>query len=168
MITSRDFGQRVVVYEEGLDSISDAGSLARMVSQVKLARAYGIFNILVLHKLGDLDMAGDVGSKTRAQALSLLGDSDIRVVYHQNADQHAITRETLGLTARETEKIGKFGVGVGLWKLGEHTRVVRVVMTKPEQPVFNTDAGMNVSAVPAAAGAPPTRAEGPGEGVERP
>lgn len=151
MITSRDFGQRVVVYEEGLDSISDAGSLSRMVSQVKLARAYGIFNILVLHKLGDLDMAGDVGSKTRAQALSLLGDSDIRVVYHQNADQHAITRETLGLTARETEKIGKFGVGVGLWKLGEHTRVVRVVMTKPEQPVFNTDAGMNVSAVPAAA-----------------
>lgn len=152
MITSRDFGQRAVVYEEGLDAISDAGSLSRMVTQVKLARAYGIFNILVLHKLGDLDMAGDVGSKTRAQALSLLGDSDIRVIYHQNPDQHRLTQDTLGLTSREIEKVGKFGEGVGLWKLGEHTRVVRNTVTKPEKPVFDTNAGMNVT-VTAEAGA---------------
>ncbi|MCP3425827.1 DUF87 domain-containing protein [Rothia sp. AR01] len=143
-VTSRDFGQRVMVYEEGLDSLNDPGSLQRMVAQWKLARAYGIFNILVLHKLSDLDMAGDVGSKTRAQALSLLGDSDIRVIYHQNSDQKNQTKSTLGLTSREWEKIEGFTEGRGLWKFGGLGFVVRNIRTAPEIPIFDTDKQMNI------------------------
>src|SRR5699024_8713796 len=62
MITHNDGGQRVVVYEEGWDSLASYADLSRMVEQWKLARDYGIFNILILHKLKDLDMAGDQGS----------------------------------------------------------------------------------------------------------
>lgn len=145
VVTSRDFGQRVMVYEEGLDALSDPGSLQRMVAQWKLARAYGIFNVLVLHKLKDLNMAGDEGTKTREQALSLLGDSDIRVVYHQNTDQMVETREALGLTVRECEKVGGFREGYGLWKLGDASFVVQNIMTGPERPIFNTDKQMDVA-----------------------
>lgn len=138
-VTSRDYGQRIIVYEEGAEALGDPGSLSRMVTQWKLAREYGICNVLVLHKLGDLNMAGDVGSKTHAEALSLLGDSDIRVIYHQSSDQMKPTREALNLTARECEKIEGFGVGFGLWQFGGRSFVVRNVMTKPEKPVFETD-----------------------------
>lgn len=144
-VTSRDYGQRILVYEEGAEALGDPGSLSRMVTQWKLARDYGICNVLVLHKLGDLNMAGDVGSKTHAEALSLLGDSDIRVVYHQNPDQMKATREALDLTDRECEKVQEFGTGFGLWKLGGRSFVVRNVMTNPEKSIFDTDAALKTA-----------------------
>lgn len=144
-ITSGDFGRRLVVYEEGSEVLNDPGSLRRMVSQWKLARAYGIFNILVLHKLGDLDLAGDVGSKSRADAYSLLGDSAVRIVYHQESDQEDLARKTLGLTEREWEKVSNFKTGQGLWKLAKDTFVVRNTMTAPEVSVFNTDEKMKAT-----------------------
>lgn len=145
-ITSGDFGKRLVIYEEGSEVLNDPGSLRRMVSQWKLARAYGIFNILVLHKLGDLDLAGDAGSKTRADAYSLLGDSAVRIVYHQESDQKALAKETLGLTEREWQRVTNFKTGQGLWKLSNDSFVVRNTMTAPEVPIFNTDQKIKTAA----------------------
>lgn len=144
-ITSNDFGKRLVIYEEGLEVLDDIGSLNRMIVQYKLARHYGIFNILVLHKLTDLNLAGDEGSKARAAAFSLLGDSPIRVIYRQEAEEEQLVREKLGLTAREWEKVSGFASGRGLWKLGDHSFEVQNTMTAPEKPVFDTNKSMGVA-----------------------
>lgn len=143
-VTTDEYGQRVVVYEEGLEALNDQGSLERMATQVKLARAYGLFSILVLHKLKDLDMAGDEGSKDRATAYSLLGDSAIQVIYRQNASEKAATMEHLGITEKQWETISTLKQGQGLWLLEGRPFKVHNKMHSAEVPVFYTNEAMEV------------------------
>ncbi|MFW0168764.1 helicase HerA domain-containing protein [Rothia sp. P4278] len=144
-VTTDEYGQRIVVYEEGMEALNDAGSLQRMITQVKLARAYGLFNVLVLHKLSDLDMAGDEGSASRASAYSLLGDSSVQVVYHQNKSERERTIEKLGLSERQWDIVSKLKQGQGLWLLEGKPFKVQNRMSKPEEPVFNTNAAMEIA-----------------------
>lgn len=144
-ITSNDFGKRLVIYEEGLEMLEDIGSINRMVRQYKLARHYGIFNILILHKITDLDVAGDVGSQARAAALSLLGDSEIRIFYRQEDEQQELLKTQFGITHQEWKKISSFPTGVGLWKLGKHSFEVENTLTQSEIPIFDTNKSMAVS-----------------------
>lgn len=144
-VTTDEYGQRVVVYEEGMEALNDAGSLQRMMTQVKLARAYGLFNVLVLHKLSDLDMAGDEGSASRASAYSLLGDSAVQVVYHQNKSEKRRTIEKLGLSEKQWEIVSTLRQGQGLWLLEGKPFKVQNRMSKPEEPVFNTNEAMEIA-----------------------
>lgn len=144
-VTTDEYGQRIVVYEEGMEALNDAGSLQRMMTQVKLARAYGLFNVLVLHKLADLDMAGDEGSASRATAYSLLGDSSVQVVYHQGKSEKERTIEKLGLSERQWDIVSGLRQGQGLWLLEGKPFKVHNKMSKPEEPVFNTNEAMEVA-----------------------
>lgn len=142
-VTNRDSGQRILVYEEGWDSMSDPYSLARMVEQWKLARDYGIANLLILHKIADTDMAGDAGSATHAMARSLLTDAEIRIAYRQKPDALPATQEALGLTDSETARIRRLPKGQGLWKIADkYSYVVNNVITEAEKPIFDTDSRM--------------------------
>lgn len=143
VFTNRDSGQRVAVYEEGWENLDDVASLERMVAQWKLARDYGLFNILVLHKLSDLNRAGDEGSRARELAVSLLADTDIRVVHRQKSDQLKATADLLRLTGSEREEIARAPKGVALWKVGElEGRMVKTIRTKLEGELFDTDHAM--------------------------
>jgi hypothetical protein len=142
MITNDNAGRRLCVYEEGWDSISDEASLNRMVEAWKLARDFGIFNILIVHKLGDLDIAGDAGSSMAAKARSLLGDTEIKVVYRQEAANLAVTQRELGLTDAELDIVAHSEKGTGLWKVGQRVVSVRNLRTKAEVKPFDTDARM--------------------------
>lgn len=143
-VTSPDAGQRILVYEEGWDSMSDPYSLARMVEQWKLAREYGIANLLIMHKVADSDMAGDAGSQTQAMAKSLLTDAEIRIVYRQKPDALKATQEAFGLSDAETDKVRRLPKGHGLWKIADkYSYIVNNIMTEAEIPVFNTDARMH-------------------------
>lgn len=143
VFTNRDSGQRIAVYEEGWENLDDEASLERMVAQWKLARDYGLFNILILHKLSDLNRSGDEGSRARELAVSLLADTDIRVVHRQKSDQLKATADLLRLTGSEREEISRAPKGVALWKVGElEGRMVRTVRTKLEGELFDTDQAM--------------------------
>ena len=50
--------------------------LRRMDAQWRLARHYGIANVLIFHKLSDLDTVGDSGSAMRSLAASLLANAE--------------------------------------------------------------------------------------------
>ena len=67
-------GQRWVIYDEAWRLMRQPALLARMQSQWKLSRGLGIANLLVVHRLSDLDAVGDAGSEARALAQGLLGD----------------------------------------------------------------------------------------------
>lgn len=143
VFTNKDSGQRVAVYEEGWENLDDVASLERMVAQWKLARDYGLFNILILHKLSDLNRAGDEGSRARELAVSLLADTDIRVVHRQKSDQLRATAELLRLTASERDEISRAPKGTALWKVGElEGRMVKTVRTNLEGQLFDTDHAM--------------------------
>lgn len=145
MITNPDNGQRICVYEEGWDNISSDADLQRMVDAWKLARHFGIFNILVLHKLTDLDMSGDSGSAMYAKAKSLLGDAPYKVVYQQPSVEDPMLREGLGLSDREIRTIHSLPMGTGLWMVGESDRYkVRNRLTREEMPVFDTNVRMDM------------------------
>lgn len=142
MVTNADSGQRLCVYEEGWDSISDAASLTRMVEAWKLARDYGIFNILIVHKLGDLDIAGDAGTAMAAMARSLLGDTEVKVIYRQESANLATTKKELGLTDAELKEVSRNRQGTGLWKVGRRAINVHNLRTTAEVKPFDTDSKM--------------------------
>ena len=72
-------GQRLVVYDEAWRLLAQPVLLARMQAQWKLSRAWGLANLMVLHRLSDLDAVGDIGSEARGLAQGLLGDTATRI-----------------------------------------------------------------------------------------
>ncbi|SUW70174.1 Type IV secretory pathway, VirB4 components [Brevibacterium iodinum] len=145
MVTNPDGGQRLVVYEEGWDAVTSRADLQRMVENWKLARDYGIFNILILHKVSDLNMAGDQGSQMAAMAKSLLADADIKVIYRQDAAALRSTTEELELNDKERSMLKSLEKGTGLWRLGQKTFHVRNDLTEEEVPLFDTDQRLRAS-----------------------
>ncbi|RAE50216.1 ATP-binding protein, partial [Burkholderia multivorans] len=76
-----------VIYDEAWRLMSHPALLKRMDAHWRLARHYGIANMLIFHKLSDLDNVGDVGSAMRSLANSLLANAETRIVYRQESDQ---------------------------------------------------------------------------------
>ena len=65
----------------------------------RLARAYGISNVLIYYKLSDMENVGDEGSAMRALANSLLANAETRTILRQESDQFGTTAKSLGLTS---------------------------------------------------------------------
>ena len=86
-IADPDGGHRWIIYDEAWRILADPALLARMQAQWKLSRAWGIANLMVIHRLSDLEAAGAAGSKGRALAEGLLADCSTRVIYRQESDQ---------------------------------------------------------------------------------
>ena len=139
MVSNSDSGKRIVVYEEGWDSVTNRADLERMVENWKLARDYGIFNVLLMHKVTDLDMAGDAGSQMAAMANSLLADADVKVIYRQDAAALKATTNQLELNERERTKLRSYQKGEGLWRVGQASFEVYNKLTSEEEPLLDTD-----------------------------
>ncbi|MCU1492162.1 MAG: ATP-binding protein [Acidimicrobiaceae bacterium] len=137
-----DAGQRWVVYDEAWRIMREPSLIRRMQSQWKLSRAYGIANLMIMHRLSDLDAIGDASSQSRALAAGLLADCSTRVIYRQESDQLAATGASLGLTRTERELLPDLGVGEGLWRIGKRGFVVQHQLTPAELELFDTTARM--------------------------
>lgn len=137
-------GRRILVYDEGWRMLRDELMLLRMSEQWKLARQYGLCNLLIMHRITDLDMVGDQGSAARALAQGLLSDAEIRVVYRQEADVLEATKEALGLTEREIDEVSSLPRGMGLWKIGKRPFLVSNILTEQELGVFKTSGRFEV------------------------
>ena len=135
-------GQRWVVYDEAWRLMSHPALLRRMDAHWRLARHYGIANMLIFHKLSDLDNVGDQGTAMRALASSLLANAETRVVYRQEADQLGPTAAALGLTGTERDLIPSLGTGQGLWRIKNRSFVVQHQMHPAEAELFDTTGRM--------------------------
>lgn len=133
-------GQRWVIYDEAWRLMNQPALLRRMDAHWRLARHYGIANVLIFHKLTDLENVGDSGSAMRALANSLLANAETRVIYRQESDQLGVTASTLGLTRTERKLLPTLGVGQGLWKIKERSFVVQQQLHAKELDLFRTDA----------------------------
>ncbi len=133
-----DGGQRWVVYDEAWRLMQHPALLRRMDAQWRLSRHYGIANLLVFHKLSDLDNVGDQGSAMRALASSLLANAETRIIYRQESDQLGPTAQALGLTGTEQALLPTLGVGQGLWRIKERSFLAQHQLTPTEFSMFDT------------------------------
>ena len=135
-------GQRLVVYDEAWRLMAQPALLSRMQAQWKLSRAWGLANVLIVHRLSDLDAVGDAGSQSRGLAQGLLGDTATRILYNEPYDEATAARRVLGLAAVEADQLPELARGEGLWRIGQRAFVVRHVCTAGELNLFDTDARM--------------------------
>jgi type IV secretory pathway VirB4 component len=133
---------RWIVYDEAWRLLRSPALIRRMQAQWKLSRAHGIANLLVLHRLSDLDAVGAEGSEARALAAGLLADCSTRVVYRQETDQLSGTETALGLTDTERALLPSLPRGCGLWKLPRASHVVHHRLHPEELALYDTDAAM--------------------------
>ncbi|TDC35565.1 ATP-binding protein [Kribbella albertanoniae] len=135
-------GNRYIVYDEGWRVMRDQALLRRMQEQWKLSRAWGVSNILIVHRLSDLAAVGDMGSEARALAEGLLADCSTRIMLRQESDQLGRTASLLGLTDVEIATIAKLPKGRALWRLPSRSFVVQLIRHAREVELFDTDARM--------------------------
>jgi len=114
-------------------------------SNFKLARQFGVMNLVVLHKLADLHAAGDSGSRAARIAEGLIADASTRIVYHQDESQVPLTRSLLGLSETEARLLGTLSAGQALWRVGPRPFVVQHYRSQLEASFTNTDTGMQTS-----------------------
>jgi hypothetical protein len=135
-------GQRLVVYDEAWRLLAQPVLLARMQAQWKLSRAWGLANLMVLHRLSDLEAVGDIGSEARGLAQGLLGDTATRILYNEPFEEAQAAGKVLGLTSVEIAQLPELARGEGLWRVNERAFVVRHICTPDELTLFDTDSRM--------------------------
>ena len=144
-LASSDGGQRWVIYDEAWRLMRQPALLARMQSQWKLSRGLGIANLLIVHRLSDLDAVGDLGSEARALARGLLADCSTKVIYQQEVSEAPHTARELGLSSAEHAQLPDLQQGEGLWRVGQRSFVVRHITTDSELSLFDTNARMAIA-----------------------
>ena len=137
-----DGGQRLVIYDEAWRLLAQPALLARMQAQWKLSRAWGLANMMVVHRLSDLDAVGEAGSQSRGLAQGLLGDTATRILYNEPFDEAQAAGSVLGLTSVEVAQLPELARGEGLWRVNERAFVVRHLCTPAELALFDTDGRM--------------------------
>ena len=130
------------VADESWKIIQHTGLGEWFQSNFKLARQFGVMNLVVLHKLADLQGAGDAGSRASRIAEGLVADASTRIVYHQDESQIPLTRSLLGLSENEAQLLAVLSAGQALWRVGNRSCVVQHYRSRLESRMTNTDVGM--------------------------
>ncbi|QGN59565.1 ATP-binding protein [Nostocoides sp. HKS02] len=138
-------GQRWVVYDEAWRLMRQPALLARMQAQWKLSRGLGIANLLIVHRLSDLDAVGEADSQSRNLARGLLADCSTTITYQQEYSESVRTATELGLTSVERDQLPDLQQGEGLWRVGGHAYIVRHVATAAEKAIFETGSRMGAA-----------------------
>jgi type IV secretory pathway VirB4 component len=135
--------QRTIrVNDEAWRALPIAGLGTYYQSAFKLARQSGVQHWMVLHRLSDLDAAGDLGSRQQALAKGLLSETGTVIVYRQHPDELGRATSALALTDTESQRIAHYPQGVALWRIGTRSYEVRHVRSRRERTLTATDAAM--------------------------
>jgi type IV secretory pathway VirB4 component len=137
---SGDALQTVLVIDEAWAVLANAGAARFLQSSFKLARAYGVANVAVVHRISDLFGAGESGSAARAIAQGLLEDCETVVAYAQTASAAESAGVALGLGRRETELLTTLPRGRALWRVGHRSYLVDHLVAPGERALVDTDA----------------------------
>jgi hypothetical protein len=134
--------RRLVVVDEAWAVLHDLSTARWLQSAFKLARAYGICNVAVVHRLSDLRAAGGAGTAQERMAEGLLADLETRVVFGQAPSEAEATAEMLDLSATERDLVTRLARGTALWKVGDRSFLVEHRVGRSEAGLVDTDAAM--------------------------
>jgi type IV secretory pathway VirB4 component len=131
--------KRILVVDEAWAIMGNLAIARWLQASWKLARAYGVQNIAVVHRLSDLTAAGAADSEQVQLAKGLLSDSETRIIYGQPPGEIAAAKDLLGLTDTEAEVTTKLLRGVALWKVGQRSFLVEHRLSPTERWIVDTD-----------------------------
>jgi type IV secretory pathway VirB4 component len=131
--------RRIVVLDEAWKLLSNLATARWLQEGYKLARAHGVQNVAIVHRLSDLTAAGAEGSEQVQLAVGLLKDTQTQVVFQQPPGELARVRELLGLNAVEAEVISSLPTGTALWRVNRRSFLVRHLLTREEEWIVDTD-----------------------------
>ncbi len=137
--------KRLVVVDEAWAVLHDLATARWLQATFKLARAVGVANVAVVHRLSDLRAAGAAGSTQQRLAEGLLADTETRVVFGQAASEAETTRRLLRLTGAEWDLVIRLPRGVALWKVADRSFLVEHRVGRLEFDLVDTDAAMRES-----------------------
>jgi AAA-like domain len=140
--------RRLVVVDEAWAILSDLATARWLQATFKLSRAFGVANLVVVHRFSDLKAAGSEGSAQQRLAEGLLADSETRVVFGQSSAEAPVTAGLLGLGATERDLVAVLPRGVALWKVGGRSFLVEHVVGPLEVTLVDTDAAMRNGPAP--------------------
>jgi len=132
----------VLVVDEAWAVLTNIGVARFLQSSWKFARAWGVANIAVVHRVSDLAAVGPSGSETGRLAEGLLADSETVVCYGQPASELPLAAPLLGLSPEETRLVGHLGRGSALWKVAGRSFLVDHCITDDEKRLVYTDQNM--------------------------
>jgi type IV secretory pathway VirB4 component len=133
------------VSDESWRIIQHAGLAEWFQENFKLARRYGVMNVVALHKVSDLQAAGDSGTRASRIAEGLIAEASTRVIYQQDDGQIPGTRSLLGLTEAEARILTQLGPGQALWQVGRRSFVVQHYRSRIEARMTATDEAMQAT-----------------------
>lgn len=134
--------RRFMIYDEGWRVFARPPLLRRMQEHWKVARNWGISNVLVMHGFGDLETAGDGGEASRAMAANLVNDSSTVISFRQTGKAVAAAQNMLDLTDTASSLLTRLRRGQSLWRIGQRMSLVQVTRTQREAALFDTDERM--------------------------
>jgi hypothetical protein len=137
-----DARPRLVGYDEAWLAMRYVPLLRRFQEQFKLARMFGICNLLAAHRLTDWSAVGADGSEAARLARGLLEDTGFKIVYRQVEAALPLTRDLLGLTDVQTTLLRYLRKGTGMWLLDQRAFVVQHWLSSIEEPWVQTDSRM--------------------------
>jgi hypothetical protein len=142
--------QRLLLVDEAWALLGLAATTSWLQALSKLARAYGIQLITVVHRASDLAGQADAGTATHAQARGLLADAETRVLYTQSPGERALLADLLDLTGPELELITQLPPHRALWRIGTaHAAVVDHLLSPLEAELLaDTDQHMRTGQQP--------------------
>jgi hypothetical protein len=130
------------VNDEAWRALPIAGLGEYYQAAFKLGRQTGVQHWMVLHRLSDLDAAGDAGTRQQALAKGLLAETGTVIVYRQHPEEARRASTILGLSETEAQRIVQYPQGVALWRIGGRSYEVRHVRSARERQLTATDEAM--------------------------
>lgn len=138
--------QRILVFEEAWRVLANLAAAEWLVDSFKHSRTYGVQNIVVTHRISDLQATGDDGSRVSRLTQGLIADAETKVIYAQDKAELDTAERLLGLTDTEAAELPNLPRGLALWLVGERSFLVRHVLSEREVALVDTDARMRVAA----------------------
>jgi type IV secretory pathway VirB4 component len=138
-LARRQSAQTMLVIDEAWALFGNLGAAQFLQSSLKLARARGVANVVVTHRLSDLAAAGEAGSVSSRLIEGLLADCETVVCYAQSAPEIPLAARALGLSKEEASALPRLRRGVALWRVGNDPHLVEHRLAAAERPLVDTD-----------------------------
>lgn len=132
----------ILVFDEAWAILIRLATALWLQASFKLARARGLQNLAVLHRLSDLAAVGGEGSQQERVSRGLLSDVETAVMYRQSHSELEATKRFLGLSHAQGALLPQLERGVGLWRIGARVYLVWNRLGRIERMLVDTDARM--------------------------
>ena len=131
--------RRFLVVDECWSMLGSEEAARFLQENWKLARARGVANVAICHRVTDLAAQADAGSATSKIADGLLADAQTQVVFRTSTHVLAETTEALGLTEAEAGALSRLPRATALWRVRGRSSFVHHARSAYEASFTDTD-----------------------------